>query len=147
LVIAKYNQCLLLARYAANSPHRWALVRALPRIVNAIGFYTSILSWEENLGLQEGIAQSALQICKLAAWIGTETGDLEAVALAIISALLTVRSEDSDAYRWADQSARGLPVVELSADAMQCIERAVNPRAVFPLSSLVRMLCNASSVP
>lgn len=125
LLVAKYNQCLRLARYAADSPHRWALARALPRIVNAIGFYTTVLRGEENLGLQEGIAQSALQICKLVAWIASETGDLEAVVLAIISALMTVRSEDSDAYRWAEQAARSLPDVELREDAVQCIERAV----------------------
>jgi hypothetical protein len=43
--------------------------------------------------------------------------------MAIISALMTVQSEDSDAYRWGEQLAQNLHDPEVRADALRCIER------------------------
>ena len=123
-LIVKYNQCLRLSRYASTYPHRWALGRALPAIVNAIAKYLITLRSEGNREAERVFAQSALQVCKLAAWIGEETGDTNAVELAIMSALMTVESEDSQAYRWAEQLAHDFRDLEIRADAHRRIERA-----------------------
>jgi len=124
-IVSKYNRCIRLARYAANYPDRWVLGRALTNIVNAIGPYIITVIAEGNFEAEHALVQSALQICKLAAWISNETGDLEAIELAIISALLITRSQDSDAYRWAHEVAQSLPDPEVRQDTLSRIERAV----------------------
>lgn len=45
-IVAKYNRCLRLARYAATYPHRWALGRGLTEIVRATGPYIITLEAE-----------------------------------------------------------------------------------------------------
>jgi len=56
--------------------------------------------FREELRGGKAFAQSALQICKVATWICEEAGDGEGVVLAILSALMTTHSTESDAYRW-----------------------------------------------
>jgi hypothetical protein len=124
-IVSKYNQCVRLARYAANYPNRWALGRALTSTVNAVGPYILTLKAEKNLEAAGALERSALQICKLAGWISQETGDLTGIVLAIISSLLTTRSEGSDAYLWAQEIAQRLPDPETRADALRRLERAV----------------------
>jgi hypothetical protein len=121
-IVSKYSRCVRLAQYAANYPDRWMLGRALTTIVNAIAPY---LITEENFEAEQALANSALQICKLAAWICNETSDAKAIVMAIISALMMARTVNSDAYRWADQTARSLSDPEIRADALLQIERAV----------------------
>jgi hypothetical protein len=124
-IVSKYNQCVRLARYATNYPDRWMLGRALVKIVHAIGQYLITLNSENNHEGEKAFAQSSLQICKVAAWICQETGDTEGVVLCIPSALMTTHSTDSEAYRWATQTAQRLSDHELRTDAMHLIERAV----------------------
>lgn len=123
-IATKYNQCLRLARYAAQYPDRWMLGRALPRIVNPIGKYLITLHSEGNLLAEKSFAQSALQICKLAAWICHETGDSDGTVLAVLAALLTTHSEDSEAYRWAIHVANSLVNPQSRKDAWERIQRA-----------------------
>jgi hypothetical protein len=122
-IVTKYNRCLRLVRYAANYRDRWALGRALTNIVKAIPMFLTQLRSEELREYEIAFAGSALQICKLAAWISVETGDIEGIVLAILSALLTVHSEDSDAFRWAQKTAQGITDDATRADALQVIER------------------------
>ncbi len=124
-ITSKYNRCLRLAQRAANYPDRWALGRALANIVNATSQYLITLRHEGDREAEQSFARSALQICKLAAWICNETSDPEGVVLAIISSLLTTRSIDSDAYRWAHQVAESLHDPEIRADALLVIGRSV----------------------
>jgi hypothetical protein len=124
-IVSKYNRCLRLVRLAANYPDRWALGRAVTTVVNAIGGYLITLRYERNFEAEQAFANSALQVCKLAAWICNETGDPEGIVLAIISSLLTTHATDSDAYRWAHQTAENLQVPLVRADALLVIERAV----------------------
>jgi hypothetical protein len=124
-IVSKYNQCVRLARYATNYSDRWMLGRALTKIVNAIGRYLITLNSEKNFEAEKAFAQSALQICRVAAWICEETGDGEGVVLAILSALMTTHSTESDAYRWANQVAQRLSDPEIRADASRLIARAV----------------------
>lgn len=120
----KYNQCVRLARYAAGYRDRWALGRALTRIANPIAKYLITLRSDGSVEAERAFAQSALQICKLAAWIGEETGDPNAVVMAILSAMLTIQSEDSDAYRWVEHVVAGLSDPEVRTDALRQIGRA-----------------------
>jgi Domain of unknown function (DUF4365) len=124
-IISKYNRCVRLARYAANYADRWMLGRALTNIVNAIPPYLVTLHWEGELEAENAFTNSALQICKAAKWIGEETGDTEGIVMAVISALVTARSEDSAGYKWARDVAGSLSDPETREDAFRQIERAV----------------------
>ena len=123
-IVFKYNRCLRLARYATNYPDRWMLGRALGRIVKGAGHYLITLNAEANVETEKAFAQSALQICKVSAWICEETGDGEGVVLAILDSLMTTNSKNSDAYRWATDVAGRLSDPAIRADAFHMIERA-----------------------
>jgi len=123
-VVAKYNQCLRLVRYAANYPDRWMLSRALVGIVHPVGEYLITLRSENKLAVAEAFSQSAFRICKLAAWICKDVGDEEGIAYALLGALLTTRSADSDEYRWALDTAQNLPDPDMRSDVLLKLERA-----------------------
>ncbi len=123
-IVFKYNRCLRLARHATNYPDRWMLGRALGRIVKGAAHYLITLHAEGNVEAEKAFAQSALQICKLSAWICEETGDGEGAVLAILNSLMTTNSKDSDAYRWATDIAGLLSDPAIRADALHMIERA-----------------------
>lgn len=120
----KYNECVRLARFVTEYPDRWMLGRALPRIVNAIVRYLATLRSEKNFEAETAFSKSAFQICKVAAWISEETGDAQGVLLAILSALMTTQTEDSDAYRWAVELAQRLVDPDIRVEAFDRIERA-----------------------
>ncbi len=123
-IATKYNRCVRLARYASNYSDRWALGRALTDVVNAIGRYIATLHVEGRWDSQADFATSALQISKLAAWISAETRDVNGIVMAIISALVTVHSKDSDAFHWAEQTAENLGNSNERDDALRLIQRA-----------------------
>ena len=123
-IVSKYNRCVRLVRYAVNYPDRWVLGRALPSIVNAMAPYLITMNWEKNFEAERAFAHSVLQISKVAAWICGETNDPQGVELAIISALGTTRSTDSDAYCWAGEVAQRFRDPELRKDALLVIDRA-----------------------
>jgi len=123
-LVSKYNRCVRLARYAASYKGRWALGRALSNIVKAIGSLMVTLRAEEHGEFESSFARSALQICKLAVWICNETNDAEGTVVVILSALLMVHREDSDAYRWAVETAHDITDVAVRTDALGAIERA-----------------------
>jgi uncharacterized protein DUF4365 len=124
-IVSKYNQCVRLARYAAEYSDRWVLGRALTNACKALAPFLITLRAENRLEAEKKFVESALQISKLAAWICQETGDPTGVVLAIMSALTIVDTTDSDAYRWASQVAQSLVNPEIRADALFHIERAV----------------------
>ena len=123
-VAAKYNQCLRLVRYAANYSDRWMLSRALVGIVNEIGEFLVALRSEAKFEVSKAFSQSAFRICKLAAWISKDAGDEEGVAFALLGALFTTNSADTDEYRWASEIAQTLPDDELRSDVLLKLERA-----------------------
>jgi hypothetical protein len=81
-VVAKYNQCLRLVRYAADYPDRWMLSRALVGIVNEIGHFLVALRSENKSAAAKAFSESAFRICKLAAWISKDADDEEGAAFA-----------------------------------------------------------------
>lgn len=123
-VVAKYNQCLRLVRYAADYPDRWMLSRALVGIVNEIGAFLVTLRSENKLAVAKAFSQSAFRICKLAAWISKDAGDEEGIAFALLGALLTTNSADADEYRWASETAQALPDDGLRSDVLLKLGRA-----------------------
>ena len=123
LIVSKYNCCMRLARLASTYPDRWMLGRAIQRIVKAIAPYLITLKSEGSVESETAFANSALQICKLSAWICHETGDGEGVVLAVLDALMTTHSEESDAYRWAMQVTNVLVDTEQRDDALRLIDR------------------------
>jgi len=60
----------------------------------------------------------------LAAWISEDAGDTEGVASALLGALVTTNSEDTDEYRWALETAQALPDEEMRANVLLKLERA-----------------------
>jgi hypothetical protein len=123
-VVAKYNQCFRLVRYAANYPDRWMLSRALVGIVNEIGHFLVTLRSENKPAVAKAFSQSAFRICKLAAWISKDAGDEEGAAFALLGALLATNSEDTDEYRWALETAQTLPDDGMREDVLSKLERA-----------------------
>jgi hypothetical protein len=124
MVVAKYNQCLRLVRYSANYPDRWMLSRALVGIVHEIAHFLTTLRAENKPEVAKAFAQSAFRICKLAAWISKDSGDEEGVAFALLGALITTNSADSDEYRWAVETAKTLPDDGMRTDVLSKLERA-----------------------
>jgi len=123
-IVTKYNRCVRLARYASNYPDRWMLGRAILRIVKAIAPYLITLSTEGMVESENAFARSALQICKASAWICQETGDGQGVELAMLDALMTTHSENSEAYQWSMQVINAIVDPELRSDALRLIDRA-----------------------
>jgi hypothetical protein len=124
-VTRKYNQCVRLAQLAANYQERWALGRALTDIVKAVAFFIGTLRADGSTQTERRYAESALQICKLAAWISTESGDLDGTVVAILAALLTVHDTDTAGYKWAVETAQDVADAALRSAALEGIERGV----------------------
>jgi hypothetical protein len=125
-VIAKYNQCLRLARYASDFRNRWILARALIKIVQAAASFIGRigrLDLTEIRGTASEFQSSVLQICKLAAWIAEESGDEEAIALAASAALLPVNSQETDAFKWAVRALDRISDPEVKSKATKLLER------------------------
>ena len=123
-IAAKYNQCVRLARYAAKSSDPWILGRALTNVIQALGTYVATLHVNGEAELESAFSQSALQISKLAAWASRATGDDNGLALAVLSSILIVRSQDSDNYKWAMETATTILDPSTREDVLQGIERA-----------------------
>jgi hypothetical protein len=127
-VIRKYNQCLRLARYASHFKGRWILPSALTRIPQSAGSFISRigrLTLTEIDGSANQFRSSALQICKLVAWIGEESGDQEVIALATSAALLPVNSRETDEFKWSVRTLDRISDPDIKSRAIQLIERHV----------------------
>lgn len=107
-IAAKYNQCIRLAQYAANSRHRWALPEALLRIVTAVGVFILRLKLEGLIVPAERYSASALQICKLAVWLANESSAEEHLPLAVSMALMITEAKSNEVLDWARDTVRGI---------------------------------------
>ena len=75
LVARKYNQCVRLARYAAESPHAWAVPTALLKIVEGVVSFTIRAEEDQQEVRVTAYSKSGLDICRLAGSIAAMTGD------------------------------------------------------------------------
>jgi hypothetical protein len=123
-ITAKYNQCVRLARYAAKSSDPWILGRALTNVIQALGTYVATLHANGEAELESAFSQSALQISKVAAWASSATQDENGIALAALTSVLIVHSEDTETYRWARQTAETILDPTLREATLGGIERA-----------------------
>jgi hypothetical protein len=103
-IVKKYNQCVRLVRYATNSKDRWALSQALIRIVHAISPFIRRLSWEKQNKIAEQYSASALQICRLAAWIAEQNESDDDLFYSVIAALTISKDQDCEAWKWAKET-------------------------------------------
>src|SRR5882724_4419595 len=87
-IALKYNQCVRLARYAVNSRYRWALPDAILRIVRAMALFIHRLDQEGFKAEAKQYSLSALQLCKLAAWIAVDNEDSESIAGSALNAIV-----------------------------------------------------------
>ncbi len=124
-IVAKYNQGVRLARYAANYRDRWMLGRALAELVNATAYYRTTLHFENSTEAEASFSRSSLQISKLAVLIGQETGDETSVALAILSILNAERGKDTPAYKWAEDVLLTIRDEAVREEVREGIERQV----------------------
>jgi hypothetical protein len=120
----KYNQCVRLARYAAKSDDPWLLGRALTGVANGLSVYLGTLRIEGQSEAEGAYAKSALQICKLAASISAQAGDENGIGMAVLGALVTVNSEDTETYKWAKQTAESIADQEIRDSARESINNA-----------------------
>ena len=127
-VIAKYNQCLRLAKYASRFPGRSFLPGALVRIPQAAASFVARVGRMEEMELGPMGTQfqsSILQISKLIARIGEESGEQEVIALAIGSALLPVSSAETDAFKWAASTLDRIADPAVKANAVEIMQRQI----------------------
>ena len=127
-VIAKYNQCLRLAKYASRFPGRSFLPSALVRIAQAAASFVARVGRMEEMELGPMGTQfqsSILQISKLIARIGEESGEQEVIALAIGSALLPVSSAETDAFKWAASTLDRIADPAVKANAVEIMQRQI----------------------
>lgn len=125
-VIKKYNQCMRLVGHAVHFRGRWFLPRALSKIPIAAASFIARIGHMDGLQLGDTGARfrsSVLSIAKLIAQIGEESGDQQAIALAIGSALIVTRSHDTEAFKWAGSALDRITEPEERAEAINAIER------------------------
>jgi len=100
-VLAKYNQCIRLANYAARINGRADIPRLLMRIVSAIAHFIGNLESEHLEEIAGNFSASALQICKLAAAIANATKDDEGLFTVASKALMTKHAATGNAVDFA----------------------------------------------
>jgi hypothetical protein len=127
-VTLKYNQCIRLARYAANSEHRWALPEALLRIPVAMGVFVVRLRLEELTAAAEHYSASGLQICKLVAWICDENNDESLLPGVVTAAVLSGEGAPGEAADWAQELIASIKDHEIKQTAQFLFERAMRRR-------------------
>ena len=136
-VIAKYNQCLRLAKYASHFRGRWVLPHALVRIIESAATFISLIGrfkFTKIEGAADQFHSTALQVCKLIAWIGEESGDEEAIALAASASLLAVNSQDTEEFKWAVRTLDRIKEPGVRSHATHLIERHVARWTGVPLT-------------
>jgi hypothetical protein len=113
-----------LARYAAKSDDPWLLGRALTGVTNGLAVYLGTLRTDGQSETASAYAKNALEICKLAAWISAQTGDQGGIGMAVLGALITVNSEDTETYKWAKQTAESITNQEIRDSANESVNNA-----------------------
>lgn len=128
-ITAKYNQCLRLVQYAANSKHRWALPEALLRVPVAAGVFHLRLRLEKLTTAADYFSASGLQVIKLVAWICEETNDESQLPGAVSAAVLLSEDASGESVKWAQQAIAGIKDQEVKQTAQFLFDRAIRRRS------------------
>lgn len=123
LVWRKFNQCLRLARYAANYKYRAALPRALLRIVEGIAVFLIGPRDEKRDDLVESYVSSALQVCELACAIANSIGEDETISLSTTSAVMLARDVNAVPFEWARKTAQRIKDPKVRKETDERLER------------------------
>lgn len=121
-VARKYNECVRLAKYACASEHLWALPQALIRIALGLTLFIQRLRDEGLLQAAAAYRDSALSICRVAAWVAVAQGDDERLANAAGAAGGLAESTESPAYQWARQTLEFLADPGTKAEHIERLE-------------------------
>jgi hypothetical protein len=124
----KFNQCLRLARYATNSPHRYAVAHALSRIPQGISMYLLSLDLDNREEMANKIAALAFQVCELAAWIAERENDGDTITLVASGAVLLSSGNRGKYAEWAKRIVTRIGDAPLRADAIAMVERQIRRR-------------------
>jgi len=116
-VIRKYNQCVRLARYAANSRHRWALPSTLLRVIQSLAIFIMRLRTEGQAEAAKQYRESAMQFCRMAVWISERNEDDESLSFAVTAVLLLTDKAE-------ERNAEGEKVLNLARQALSKIGRS-----------------------
>jgi hypothetical protein len=117
----KYNQCVRIARYASSSDDAWLVGRALMGVIRALSVYTVTLQVGGQAELAAGYAKSALQICKVSASLCASNDDDNGMAMVVMGALLTVGSEETETYKWAEQTVQLITSEKIRESAIESV--------------------------
>jgi hypothetical protein len=98
-IIKKYSQCVRLARYGSTSKHRWALPRALLRVVQSTAVFIMRLRIEGQHDAANQYRESAMQFCRMAVWIAERNRDDQSLSLAVTASLLLAAKPEEQAAR------------------------------------------------
>jgi len=124
LVTKKYNQCLRLARYAARSPHLWALASALARIVQGLALFFIHLERTGQPGVVDAYFNSVLGLCRLAAqaaeWNAEESTELASV---ITAAMLLFRTKPKEVEEFTHAFLKRIQDPELKKTMEEIVDR------------------------
>jgi len=127
-ITVKYNQCLRLTQYAANSIHRWALPEALLRIPVAAGVFVLRLRIEELTTAADYYSASGLEVCKLVAWICDESHDETQLPGVVLGAVLLSQNLSDENLEWAQQVIGRIQDQEIKQTAQFLLDRALRRR-------------------
>ncbi len=100
----KYNQCIRLARYAANSKYAWALPQALLRVALAVSVFIFRMRTEGLTQAADRYAQSSFELCRMAAWIAGTYEDDNSLCQAAIAACMIDPTENGQVVEWAKET-------------------------------------------
>jgi hypothetical protein len=119
----KFNQCIRLAGYAANSPHRYALPFALSRIPQATAGYLVGLEVDNRSELAKSFARSAFQVCELAAWIAERSEDGESMVRAASAAVALSKAGGHEYIEWAKATVERIKNPVTRAEGIALVQR------------------------
>lgn len=123
LVARKYNQCVRLARYAAESPHAWAMPTALLKIVQGVVSFTIRAEEDQQETHRTAYSRSALDICRLAASIAATTGDDDSLARVVGTSMLLYLRLPRESLEFARETITKIRDTEVRTSAEKLLDR------------------------
>jgi Domain of unknown function (DUF4365) len=96
LVTQKYNQCLRLVRYAANSPYLWAMPLAFTRIIQGLVLFFIHLRRSNYPETLKAYIESAVKLCRLAADAAQWNRDDRSLSIVTTAAILLSDASPED---------------------------------------------------
>lgn len=123
LVARKFNQCVRLAQYAAESPHAWAVPTALLKIVQGAVSFTIRAEEDQQETHVTAYSSSALGICRLAASIAATTGDDDSLGRVVGTSMLLYLRLPRESLEFARETITKIRDAEVRTSAEEVLDR------------------------